>query len=111
MSDLAGPADVIANVDSEDSYVRIQGPTNAGALEPRQAAGFSRSADHHHFAADAAGDPRLPAGHGCCSPRSWAGAGSRRASEYERHAGGCRPDAGWGCPLPAIRGSKPLKDQ
>ena len=50
MSDLAGPADVIANVDSEDSYVRIQGPTNAGALEPRQAAGFSRSAEnHHHF--------------------------------------------------------------
>jgi hypothetical protein len=49
MSDLAGPADVIANVDSEDSYVRIQGPTNAGALEPRQAAAFSRSADHHHF--------------------------------------------------------------
>jgi hypothetical protein len=49
MSDLAGPADVIANVDSENSYVRIQGPTNAGALEPRQAAAFSRSADHHHF--------------------------------------------------------------
>ena len=50
MSDLAGPADVIANVDSEDSYVRIQGPTNAGALELRQAAGISRSADHrHHF--------------------------------------------------------------
>jgi hypothetical protein len=33
MSDLAGTADVIANVDGEDSYVRIQVPTNAGALD------------------------------------------------------------------------------
>ena len=29
---------MIANVDGKDSYVRIQVPTNAGALEPRQAA-------------------------------------------------------------------------
>jgi hypothetical protein len=68
MSDLAGPADVMANVDSEDSYVRIQGPTNAGALEPRQAAAFR-------------------------AHRGPGRAGSRRAREHERHAGGCRPDA------------------
>jgi hypothetical protein len=36
MSDLAGTADVIASVDGEDSYVRIQMLTNAGALD-RQA--------------------------------------------------------------------------
>jgi len=44
MSDLAGTAGVIANVDGEDSYVRIQMLTNAGALD-RQAAGCNRSAD------------------------------------------------------------------
>jgi len=41
------PAGDLANVDGETNYVRIQVLTNAGALEPRQAAGSSRSADHH----------------------------------------------------------------
>jgi hypothetical protein len=33
MSDLARTADVIANVDGEDSYVRIQVLTSASALD------------------------------------------------------------------------------
>jgi hypothetical protein len=105
MSDLAGTADVIANVDGEDSYVRIQVPTNAGALDHgKQLAVVDRLTPSPPTPLVTR---RLPAGHGCCSPRSRTGAGSRRAREYERHAGGCRPDAGGVAPPPAIRGRQP----
>jgi hypothetical protein len=54
MSDLAGTADVIANVDGEDSYLRIQVPTNAGALDRgKQLAVVDRVTT---IAADAAAD-------------------------------------------------------
>jgi hypothetical protein len=92
MSDLAGTADVIASVDGEDSYVRIQVPANAGALDRgKQLAVVDRLTPSPPTPLVTR---RSPAGHGCCSPRSRTGAGSRRAREYERHTGGCRPAAG-----------------
>ena len=47
MSDLAGTADVIATVDGGDSYLRIRGAHRRRRAGPRQAAGCSRSANHH----------------------------------------------------------------
>jgi hypothetical protein len=109
MSDLAGTADVIANVDGEDSYVRIQVPTNAGALDRgKQLAVVDRLTPSPPTPLVTR---RLPTGHGCCSPRSRTGAGSRRAREYERHAGGCRPDAGGVPRRPRSGAGNPLKDQ
>ena len=62
MSDLAGTAGVIANVDGEDSYVRIQVLTNAGALDrSKQLAVIVRLTK---IAADAAGDPAAHRGPG-----------------------------------------------
>jgi phenylpyruvate tautomerase PptA (4-oxalocrotonate tautomerase family) len=65
---------VIANVDGEDSYVRIQVPTSAGALDRgKQLAVVDRLTT---IAADAAGDPAL-------AGRTWA---------LHTEA----PDGGWG---------------
>ncbi len=98
MSDLAATADVIATVDGGDSCVRIQVLTNAGALDRgKQLAVVVRLTK---IAADAAGDPAAHRGPG-------RRLGPRRAREHERHAGGCRPDAGGVTPLRAIRGRQP----
>jgi hypothetical protein len=94
MSDLAGTADVIANVDGEDNYVRIQVPTNAGALDGgKQLAVVDRQTPSPPTPLVTR---RLPAGHGCCSPRSWAGwvsAGTRTRTTCWWLPPGRR----WGC--------------
>jgi hypothetical protein len=73
MSDLAGTADMIAHVGGEDSYVRIQVPTNAGALDRGK---HLAEVDRLTPSPPTSLVTRcLPAGHGCCSPRFRTGLG------------------------------------
>ena len=109
MSDLAGTADMIAHVDDEDSYVRIQVPANAGALHRGK-----------HLAEVDRLTPspptplvtrRLPAGHGCCSPRSRTGLGpGGHANTNEMLVAAARTQGGLPR-CPRSRAGNPLKDQ
>jgi hypothetical protein len=99
MSDLAGTADVIANVDGEDSYVRIQMPTNAGALDRgKQLAVVDRATTIAADAAAAAAD-RTFAG------RTWVlpteapdGAGISAGRRTRTTCWWLPPGRRWGCP-------------
>jgi hypothetical protein len=110
MSDLAGTADVIANVDGEDSYVRIQVPTSAGALDRgKQLAVAGRLTT---IAAYAAGDPAL-AGRTWVLltgvlDGGWISAGTRTRTTCWWLPPGRR----WGCPAARDPGQgDPLKDR
>jgi hypothetical protein len=110
MSDLAGTTDVIANVDGEDSCVRIQIPTSAGVLDRgTQLVLVDRLTT---IAAYAAGDPALagrtwvlltgvPDG-------GWVPAGTRTRTT----CWWLPPRRRWGCPAAGGPGQgDPLKDR
>jgi phenylpyruvate tautomerase PptA (4-oxalocrotonate tautomerase family) len=111
MSDLAGTADVIANVDGADSYVRIQVPTNAGALDPgKQLAVVDRVTT---IAADAAVADRAFAGRTWVLPTEAPDGGwdlGGQANTNDMLVVAARPQVG-SPRCPRSGAGNPLKDQ
>src|SRR5258706_12039640 len=71
-------ADSLSNVDGDNTYVRVQVLTNAGALD--RAKQLAVVEQLTQIIAAAAGDPTLPSAPGYCSPKPFLEAGACRAT-------------------------------